>query len=67
MNTNKNPNLPANAIPVADVTEGMTIRFPYAGDGAHKVTKVLRTGVQVVITTDKGKFRANLAGTVRKV
>lgn len=59
---NKNPNLPANALPATDVVAGM-----YLVHGAYvmRVESVLWNGFNGIIKGDGMTKRVNRAGTVR--
>lgn len=59
---NKNKNLPANAIPCADVRPGMFLLL----DGyVARVTTVKWYGFDGVVTADGIRRRVNRAGTMR--
>lgn len=63
---NKNTNLPANAVAVADVRPGMVILRPRHEDETLLVTSVKRYGQQVMVHTDAyGPIRCNMAGSLR--
>jgi hypothetical protein len=63
MNSNKNPNLPANAIRTTDVRVGMFIERP--GGFVSKVTSVWFGGFNGIIVADGERIRVNAAGTLR--
>ncbi len=63
MNTNKNPNLPANAIRTTEVKPGMFIERP--GGYVSRVTRVRWDGFKGVVWADGERITVNAAGTMR--